>query len=143
MWVVVHVCAGLAIAAVVKQPLWLVAVVAVGSHVVLDVIPHWDYTVSRNPVPWGWVDILASCALVIVCLVAVHMPWWLVLMGPLAAAPDFDVLVATIRGDEARHWFPSHWRSFPHGKASPVRGLATQGAIVALCIAAVIAGRPY
>ena len=71
------------------------------------------------------------------------MPWWLVVMGPLSGAPDFDVLVAAIRGGEARHWFPSHWDRFPHGKAGPLFGVAVQVAIVALCIAAILAGRPY
>ena len=143
MWVVVHVYAGLAIAALVKEPVWLVAVLAFGSHVPLDLIPHWDYTVSRHPILWGWVDFFAGLATLLVCLFALGMPWWLVAMGPLSGAPDFDVLVAAIRGEEARHWFPSHWKGFPHGQCGPVPGVAVQAAIVALCIAAILAGRPY
>jgi hypothetical protein len=143
MWVVVHVFAGLAVAALVKEPVWLVAVLAFGSHVPLDVIPHWDYTVSRHPIAWGWADFLAGLATLLVCLFALGMPWWLVAMGPLSGAPDFDVLVAAIRGGEARHWFPSHWKSFPHGQAGPVSGIAVQAVIVALCVAAILAGRPY
>ena len=143
MWVVVHVYVGLAIAALVKEPVWLVAVLALGSHVPLDLIPHWDYTVSKHPIAWGWVDFVAGCATLLVCLFVLEMPWWLVAMGPLSGAPDFDVLMAAIRGGEARHWFPSHWDRFPHGKAGPLFGVGVQLAIVALCIAAILAGQPY
>lgn len=143
MWVVVHVCTGLAIAALVKEPLWLVGVLALAAHVPLDIVPHWDYTVSKHPIAWGWFDFVAGCATLLACLVPLGMPWYLVLMGPLSAAPDFDVLVAAVRGGRARKWFPSHWDSFPHGKARPVPGVAVQLAVVALCAAAILSGRPY
>lgn len=143
MWVVVHIYAGLAVAALLHEPLWLVATLAFISHVSLDAVPHWDYTVSKHPVVWGWIDFVAGCATLLVCLLPLGMPWYLVLMGPLSAAPDFDVLVAALRGDRARQWFPSHWDSFPHGKAGPVPGVAVQLAVVALCTVAILSGRPY
>ena len=92
MWVSVHVYVGLAIAALLREPAWLVAVLAFGSHVPLDLIPHWDYTVSRHPLLWGWVDFLGGLATLIVCLLVLDMPFWMVCMGPLSGAPDFDVL---------------------------------------------------
>lgn len=143
MWVVVHVYAGLAIAALLREPAWLVAVLALASHIPLDLIPHWDYTVSSRPVLWGWIDFLAGLATLIACLLWLKMPFWMVCMGPLSGAPDFDVLVAAIRGHRSRHWFPSHWTSFPHGTAGPLPGVAVQLVIVALCVVAILTGRPY
>jgi hypothetical protein len=143
MWVIVHVYVGLAIAALVRDPVWLVAVLALGSHVPLDLIPHWDYTISRHPFVWGWADFLAGLATLILCLAVLHMPFWMVCMGPLSGAPDFDVLIATIRGDEARKWFPSHWKSFPHGSCGPRLGISLQFGILAVCGVAVVAAAPY
>ena len=143
MWVSVHVYVGLAIAALLREPAWLVAVLAFGSHVPLDLIPHWDYTVSRRPLLWGWVDFLGGLATLIVCLLVLDMPFWMVCMGPLSGAPDFDVLVATIKGEQARQWFPSHWDSFPHGRCGPRAGITLQVAILVACAAVVIAGQPY
>ena len=68
MWVVVHVYVGLAIAALVKEPVWLVAVLAFGSHVPLDLIPHWGYTISGHPIAWGWVDFIAGCATLLLAM---------------------------------------------------------------------------
>jgi hypothetical protein len=53
------------------------------------------------------------------------------------------VLVAAVRGHDAPHWFPSHWKRFPHGKAGPLPGVAVQAVIVAFCAAAILAGQPY
>ncbi len=142
MWVIVHVYVGLAIAALLREPVWLVAVLAVGSHAPLDLIPHWDYTVSRHALRWGWVDFLAGLATLFVCLFALHMPFWMVCMGPLSGAPDFDVLIATIRGEEARKWFPSHWDSFPHGSCGPRLGISLQAAILGACATILVAAAP-
>lgn len=55
----------------------------------------------------------------------------MLLLGVLAATPDFDVLAKAVK---KRHdyWFPSHWRRFPHGSCCPVSGVAVQVAIVSV-----------
>jgi hypothetical protein len=136
MWVIVHVYVGLAIAAVVDRPWWQVALLVLASHVVLDLVPHWDYTTTGRPVLWSWIDFVASCATLVVCLAALHTRLRVVAMGPLSGAPDFDVVLAAMRGGHARKWFPSHWRSFPHGRCGPRAGISIQVAIVAASAAA-------
>ena len=62
MWVTTHVLAGLGIAAALGGPWWLILILVVLAHVLMDLIPHWDYTVSLHPVVFGWCDFLASFA---------------------------------------------------------------------------------
>ena len=109
MWIIVHTFVGLTIGAALDLPWWALALIAVGTHVPLDLVPHWDYTVSRRRLLWGWVDFLSSLATVLACWLVLGAPFALVALGPISGAPDFDVLHATIRGREDRHWFPSHW----------------------------------
>jgi hypothetical protein len=142
MWVVTHVLAGLAIAAVVESPLWLVAVLVVLSHVLMDLIPHWDYTVSLHQVGIGALDFLVSFAAFAVCWLALGWPFWLAFMGLVSGAPDWDIAIAMARGDDARKWFPSHWRRFPHGRSGPVWGIGVQVAMMAASVVTIAAAGP-
>jgi hypothetical protein len=130
LWVIVHTYVGIAIASVLHLPFWLVALIVLASHVLLDLIPHWDYTASRDRMLWGWFDFLGALATLIVLLV-LGMPFALVVMGPISGAPDFDVLANTMWGREDRRLFPSHWRRFPHGRCGPALGVPLQLAIMA------------
>lgn len=137
MWVIVHTYVGLAIASLVHRPFWQVAVLVVVSHVLLDLVPHWDYALTAHAVAWGWVDFLAAFATLLV-LLAAGTPWSIVLMGPISGAPDFDVVYHVASGRRARTWFPSHWSSFPHGHCGKRAGIALQAAIMAVSLAVVI-----
>lgn len=143
MWVSTHVLAGLAIAAALGGPWWLVLIAVIVAHVVMDLIPHWDYTTSRHPVVYGVCDILAGGVAWLLAWLVLGMPFWLAAMGPLSGAPDLDVLVAEIRGRQDVHWFPSHWKSFPHGRSGHLWGIGVQVVIMAASVAVVLALRPY
>ena len=142
MWVVTHVLAGLAIAALVGGPWWLLVILVLVSHVLMDLVPHYDYTVSRHPVAYGALDFGGSLAAFLVCLLPLGWPLWLAFMGLLSGAPDWDVLIATLRGDHARKWFPSHWASFPHGSSGPLWGISVQVALMAASVAAIAVAGP-
>ena len=130
MWVVVHTYVGLAIASLLHLPLWQVALVVLASHVLLDLVPHWDYTGGRGRVLWGGIDLLAALATVI-ALPLLGMPLSIAAMGVVSAVPDVDVVAEAIWGRESRHFFPSHWKSFPHGRCGPALGIPLQLAIMA------------
>jgi uncharacterized membrane protein len=85
MWVTTHVLAGLAIAAALGGPWWLVLVAVIVAHVVMDLIPHWDYTKTTHPVLYGWCDFLAGLILWLVAWLVLGMPFWLAFMGPVAS----------------------------------------------------------
>ena len=142
MWVSTHVLAGLAIAAALGGPWWLLVVLVVLTHVLMDLIPHWDYTVSRRASLYTWLDAGASLAAFLGAWVVLGYPWWIALIGLLSGAPDFDVLIADLRGGEVRKYFPSHWRSFPHGKSERPWGIGIQVAFMAASAAIVLAQRP-
>ena len=142
MWVVVHTCVGFALGALFWErlgwPWWLVAVVVLVSHPLLDLIPHWDYVFTEKRVAWGCVDLFASLA-TCVALPALGAPLALVVLGPVSGAPDLDVLTNTLTGSRLRHWFPSHWDRFPHGECGPRLGVALQVAIMAGAALVVVA----
>ncbi len=140
MWVIVHTCVGLAIASLVHRPFWQVALLVIASHVLLDLVPHWDYTVSAHALVWGWLDFLGALATLIALLLAGY-PWAVVLMGPISAAPDFDVLFFMAGKERGRKWFPSHWDSFPHGRCAKTAGVTLQLAIMAVSLAIVVIAR--
>lgn len=135
MWVIVHLFVGLAFGAALEAPFWLVVLAVLASHVVLDLVPHWDYTHSGHPVLYGWLDFGGALATLIVCFLVWHTPLAVLAMGPISGAPDFDVLVHTLRGETGRKWFPSHWDAFPHGACGPVPGISLQIGVMAAATA--------
>jgi hypothetical protein len=143
MWVSTHVFAGLAIAAALGGPWWLVLILVLLAHVLMDLIPHWDYTVSQHPIFYGVLDFVAGLAVWLLCWLVLHMPFWMAFMGPVSGAPDWDVLVAEIRRRPDIHFFPSHIKSFPHGKAGRSWGIGVQVVIMAASAGTVLALRPY
>ena len=137
MWVIVHTYVGLAIASLVHRPFWQVAVLVIVSHVLLDLVPHWDYSLTAHALAWGWLDFLGALATLIVLLLTGY-PWAIVLMGPISGAPDFDVLFFVIGKEAGRKWFPSHWDAFPHGHCGKRAGMTLQFAIMAASLAIVL-----
>ena len=88
----------------------------------MDLVPHWDYTVSRHPVVYGWCDFLASFAAFWIAWLLLGYPWWIAFMGLVSGAPDWDVLIWIARGEKGRKVFPSRRDSFPHGRSGPLLG---------------------
>lgn len=142
MWVSTHVVAGLAIAAALGGPWWLILILVILAHVLMDLIPHWDYTASRHPLVYGWIDSLSTVVFFFLAWKALGYPWWIALMGLVSGAPDWDVLISMLRGDGAPQYFPSHWDRFPHGKSGPVWGIGVQVVIMVVSVGVVVALRP-
>jgi hypothetical protein len=140
VWVIVHTYVGLAIASLVHAPFWQVALLVLASHVLLDLVPHWDYGATGHGVLWGWVDFGAAFA-TLLALLLTGTRWSILLMGPISGAPDFDVLFHVLTGGRGRKWFPSHWRRFPHGHCGKKAGITLQVAIMTIALAVTIAVR--
>ena len=128
---IVHVWAGLAIGAALEWPLWAVVAAVLASHLLLDLVPHWDYTHGRHPATGGALDFCASLATGAVCIVVWHTPLAVVALGAISGAPDAEVVVRALRGGRGRYLFPSHWDAFPHGACGPLPGIATQACVLA------------
>lgn len=142
MWVITHVMAGLGIAALLGEPWWLILAAVLVAHVLMDLVPHWDYTTSRRQVLWGVLDFSSSLAVFLACWLLLGWPFWLALMGLVSGAPDWDVVISLARGPHARKFFPSHWDSFPHGKSGPVWGVGVQVAVMAASVVLILAAGP-
>jgi len=106
---------------------------ALVAHVVLDLVPHWDYTRSRLRALWAVVDVVTSGALVIGAWWWWDaLPGWLALVGAVSALPDLDVLDAVLPVRRRNRWFPSHWRRFPHGQCRASWGIPIQVGVIAI-----------
>ena len=138
MWVVVHTYVGLALASMLHVPFWQMVVVVLASHVLLDPVPHWDYTGDRGRILLGSADILAALNTVIALLV-LGLPFATVALGVISGLPDLDVASDAITGRKTgHHLFPSHWQRFPHGQCGPTLGIPLQLVIVVTCAVVVV-----
>jgi hypothetical protein len=137
MWVIVHALSGLALGVLVPWGIVLTIACALLLHLLLDLVPHWDYTRDRRRALWASLDVTFSIISVLLLFLVLELPLKALLAALASAAPDLDVLDALLPGSRRRRWFPSHWRKFPHGSAGPLPGILTQlfvvlGAVVLL-----------
>ncbi len=141
MWVSVHALSGLTLGALAPLGMVLTVVCALVLHLLLDLVPHWDYTGHRLRTLWAFLDVAVSIAAVVTLALVLDLPGRAVVAAIVSALPDLDVFDAVLPGSKHRRWFPSHWRGFPHGRASPLVGILLQavvalGAIVILVVSA-------
>jgi len=133
VWVVVHLYSGLALGAAIPAPYWALVIIVIVAHVLLDLVPHWDYTRTSHPLAFGSLDFAASLLTVLAGYFAFHASIGLLVLGSLSAAPDLDVLYNAARHREGQYWFPSHRKGFPHGSCAPLPGILVQAVVVAAC----------
>ncbi len=130
MLLVAHAAVGGAMGATARREprargMVLVAVGALVSHVLMDLIPHWDY-----PFSLGWIilDIAASLAVFGLIAWLVRAPGMVFWGAFVACIPDLEhVLVSWLLPGPV---FVSHVNWFPHGQAGLVPGLLTQAVTV-------------
>lgn len=147
MWVIVHVCSGLALGAAFGGRegapgvgLWVLVPLAILAHAVLDLVPHWDYTHSPRKAICAMLDVGLSAGLVLALWASGALPGWLLLVGIVSALPDLDVLDAVLPVRREHRWFPSHWKRFPHGSCRAAVGIPIQVGVVVLSALVVRAG---
>ena len=131
MWVIVHAVSGMAVGhmlGVYGYP--AVVLAALALHVLLDLVPHWDYTRDDRARLWGATDVTVSVAVLLIARIVFDADWAVLVAGVVSAAPDLDVLNALRRSPRRRRLFPSHWSGFPHGSCAPLPGVLTQAAVV-------------
>ena len=135
MWVIVHSVSGMALGALLGPlgaglPLWGMIVVALVAHALLDLVPHWDYT--RRPHAWVWAvgDTGAALLTLLGAVMVWDAPGYVFWVGAVSAAPDLDVLDAVLPFKTRRRLFPSHWPTYPHGRARPLPGTLSQATVL-------------
>lgn len=131
MWVSVHALSGLALGTLAPLGVVLTILCALILHLLLDLVPHWDYTRDRRRLLWAALDVSMAVAVVIALGLTLDLPGRALLAAVVSALPDLDVFDALLPGPARHRWFPSHWRRFPHGHARPPLGVGVQ-AVVAL-----------
>ena len=137
MWVIVHATSGLALGTLVQAPLWVVVLAALVLHMLLDLVPHWDYTRSSRRVLWAALDLGGAIVLTLLVWRGAGLPTRALVAAVVSALPDLDVIQAVLPLRRARALFPSHWRAFPHGSCAQAPGIAVQAAVVAVSLAAI------
>ena len=134
MWVIVHMLTGVALGSAVGGPWWFLFPLALVAHVVIDLIPHWDYTRTPYRVFLGVLDVAVSAVAGLLCYLVIGLPGLAIFAGILSAVPDLDVLSAILPYEQKVRWFPSHWLKFPHGKASPAPGIIVQCVMILISL---------
>jgi len=115
MWMVIHALAGLALGNVLKTPLWAVVGCALLGHVLMDLVPHWDYVHAQHRVRWALLDVAAAG---IALGTAGLLAGWtsaVFVCGLFSAVPDLELVDVLVPWSGRLRLFPSHWRRFPHG----------------------------
>ena len=122
MCVFTHFAAGAAAGAIAPHAA-LVPVFALGSHIVLDMIPHFDFENMLLEVALG------LAALAVLLLGGVYsLP--IILGGVIGALPDLEnVFVKTGKIEKSRRIFPSHSGIFPHGREAGAVNLSLQSVL--------------
>ena len=138
MWVIVHTYVGLALASLLHLPFWQMMLVVLASHVLLDLVPHWDYTADRERLLWASVDVLAALATVIALLVW-GMPLAVVAHGarspPLPTSTSWAVPCGDARAATSS---PATGGASPTAAADRPWASPLQLAIVAACAGVVL-----
>ncbi len=129
MWVSVHALSGLTLGALAPVGVLLTLVCALVLHLVLDLVPHWDYTGHRLRTMWAVLDVAVSIAAVVALVLMLGLSGKAVMAAIVSALPDLDVFDAVLPHSKHRRWFPSHWRRFPHGRTRPTIGILVQSVV--------------
>ena len=132
---------GFALGSALKLSLWILVPAALGLHVLLDLVPHWDYGFSLRRPWWGYGDFALSAATFIVCYSYLGFTERALLTGLVSAAPDLDILLSVLPLRWRTNWFPSHWTASP-SRAGRVVGILTQVGVVAVAVAILAATNP-
>lgn len=134
MWVTTHLLTGAALAKYVSPGAapWA----GMGSHVLLDAVPHWDYTRDSRRRYWAALDVATSTAAVLTLLGTGRINKAQAVGGVAAAFPDLDVLGAVLPLAPMPRLFPSHRRGFPHGRAGMSKGILVQLGLAVLALRA-------
>lgn len=145
MWVIAHTLSGLALGSALADrgaSVWMIVLAALLLHLVLDLVPHWDYTRTRWRVLYAATDAFVSLLALSLAWTVGGLAWPVIVAGVVSALPDLDVVhVALSRRERPVRLFPSHWRGFPHGSAPPVPGILVQAAVAAGSVAVLLLGR--
>jgi hypothetical protein len=142
MCLIAHLVAGFALGSALKVSLWILVPAALGLHVLLDLVPHWDYGFTLRRPWWAYGDFALSAATFVVCYSYLGFTERALLTGLVSAAPDLDILLSVLPVRWRLKWFPSHWASFPHGRAGQALGILTQVGAVAVCMAILVLTHP-
>ncbi|GAB4258167.1 MAG: hypothetical protein Kow00122_15890 [Thermoleophilia bacterium] len=138
MWMIVHTLSGGALGAVLGVwaglPGWVVVLVALAAHALLDLVPHWDYTDDRRRVLWALLDLGISVAAAGLGWRQLGLPPVVLAAAAASAAPDLDVVDVLLPFRRSLRVFPSHWNAFPHGHCRRGPGVAVQAVVAGLCI---------
>ncbi|HET6498069.1 MAG TPA: hypothetical protein VFH17_03340 [Coriobacteriia bacterium] len=145
MWVVTHTLSGLALGAVLVERgahVLTIVMAALLLHILLDLVPHWDYTRVRCRVLCAAADASVSFGILWLAWAVGGFEWPVILAGVLSALPDLDVVTGSLsRRERPVRLFPSHWRGFPHGSAPPLPGVLVQVAVAAVSGVTLLLGR--
>lgn len=131
MWIATHAVVGSTLGARLKKPVWVIIIIVTLSHVLLDLLPHWDYPISSQTLQNPIIDFIF--AVIITSVIAYenqNKP--ACLLGALfAVLPDLGG-IPLYYGQLSRYYFPSHDIGVLHNQSGPWWGVTVQIVVLLL-----------
>lgn len=144
MWVITHTLSGMALGIVLGGrgvSWWAIVAAALLFHIVLDLVPHWDYVRTDRSALWAVADVAGALAVLVGARLVGGFEWTVVIAGAVSALPDIDILNALWPSKKRIRLFPSHWSGFPHGSAPPLPGILVQVLVAIVSVIVLAAAR--
>jgi len=128
-----HIAAGAFVGALAPAP-FLAPVFGLGSHIALDIIPHYDF--ERM-----WLEIMFGCIVVAVLVIGGTRVLAIWLGALFAILPDLENLLwkLSVISDEQKI-FPGHVGIVPHGRKAGIMNLLGQFGASAIVVVYLIRG---
>lgn len=130
MFVIAHATAGATLGCKikpnnVKRRLFLITA-CVGSHIVLDYVPHWDYPYDYT---WIFLDLFLAVIVTAIIMFFTGITRAVVSGAFWGAIPDIDYVLIDM-GILEEVFFISHLPWFPHGELNLPWGLLIQVVLI-------------
>lgn len=137
MLITPHALAGATIVVLIPNPVIAIPI-AVGSHFILDSIPHWQeifYPYKATPTTWIRIPIDLALAVILVSIISIHHPdiTNLIWISAFAAnAPDLDSVASiwpiSLRNKVFKTYY--NWHCVIQRETASFKGILTQLVLV-------------
>lgn len=133
MTIIPHALTGAALGRLVFRKRYLAFLAGIGSHIFLDMVPHWDFLTIRAGA--------INTALALACVIFLYGRYkdpYLFWGAAGAMVPDIEVATSALGLSQGKLYFPTHSGALPHIQASPWWSIPAQGFLSLICFLLIV-----
>ncbi len=129
MTIIPHALTGAVLGRLIFRKRYLAFLAGIGSHFLLDLIPHWDYLTIKA----GAINTVL--ALIGVAILSLRFKDPYLFWGSAGAMiPDLEIAAKALGLSDYPLYFPTHSGAIPHIQISPWWGIPLQAILSLTCI---------